>query len=251
MKRVLLLLALPGLLTAQGALPVIDVSVLGKLIEDVRIATEQLEQVTTLVDRMGNPADVRLDGVRDLLRSINQMGVGVPLDELQEMASGLEGVLYEAHGLYRALGEVVTTADGAAFPRMTEAYRKYNATTRARVALEEVMDDTDQRRQAVRDQMFLTVVQVRAAETQAEVAKLHAILTAQAAELAAIDRERDAAQARVMAQRTENETDAARQDWARLEERMVDFRTASGQLSRFLTPDPSPVRIPEPGERHP
>ena len=75
---------------------------------------------------------------------------------------------------------------------------------------------------------------------------LEAILIAQSAELAAIDRERDASLARLLAQRIENETDRERQEQARLEERIVDFQNASEKLGQFLKPDTSPVRIPTP-----
>lgn len=196
---------------------------------------------------MGNPADVRPQPLRDLVLSLRRLGVGVGLDDLQQEASGLDGLFYEAHGLYQPMDQVVTTAEGVAFPRLVAEYRKFDAATRTRFALEEAMADTEERRQAVRDQILLTTIQVRAAQNFAEVAKFHALLTAQSAELAAIDRERDAALARVLAQQAENQTDAARQDRARLEERMVDFQAATRKLGHFLTPDPTPVRIPAPG----
>lgn len=248
MKTWIAALTTSALLAAHAAgVPVIDVSVLAKVTEDVRLAIQQLEEIQTLVGRMGDPADVQLEPVRDLLVTLRRLGVGVGLDDLQQDASGLEGILYEAHGLYRSIDEVVTTADGVAFPRVIDEYRKFNAATRTRFALEDVMADTEERRQAVRDQILLTTMQLQASQSFAEVAKLHALLTAQSAELAAIDRERDAALARLLAQQAENQTDAARQDRARLEERMVDFRVATEKLGQFLRPDPTPVRIPDPG----
>lgn len=251
MKPVLILLALTGLCAAHAALPVIDTSVLGQVIAEVQVATKQLEQLTILLQRLGDPATIRPESARDLIRALRLAGVGVPLDELQEMADGIDGVMYNAHGLYRAVERVVTTADGKAFPRLIEEYRKYNAVTQARDTLEEVMDDTEKRRQALRVQIRATTAEVLRADNIAEVLKLHAVLTAMSAELAAVDRERDAAMARVLAQKTENETDQARQDRARTEERLVDFRVVSEKLARFLTPDPTPVRIPDPRERRP
>lgn len=248
MKRFVLSFALSGLVMVQAAMPVIDVSVLAKVIEDVRLAAEQLAQLETMVEQLGNPADVRPETLRDLLRNLRQLGVGVGLDDLQAGASGLEGLFYDAHGLYQSIDSVVTTPEGIAFPRQVDDYRKFNAATRARNALEEVMADTGERREAVRQQILLTTIAIRASQNFAEVAKLHALLTAQSAELAAIDRERDAALARVLAQQTENETDANRQDQAQREERIVDFQVANEKLGRFLTPDTTPVRIPEPGQ---
>ena len=113
------------------------------------------------------------------------------------------------------------------------------------------MHDTEERRQALRGQIKTTVAQLQSAETTAEVQKLQGVLTAHQAELAAIDRERDAALGRVLVVGIENQTDAARQEQARRDERRVDFRTASEKLGTLLTPDSSPVVIPDPRTRRP
>jgi hypothetical protein len=246
MKRALLLLGLLTTLSARAATPVIDVEVLKNVIKEVVLVTEQLNQLKIQVQRLGDPAAVEPTSARAVIRSLGLTGVGATLDDLQTLANGTGGVLYDGHGLYRPVGEAVTTADGRAFPRPVEDYRKYDAVTQARFAMEAVMTDTEQRRQAMRSQISDTTAQLRVAKTMAEVAKLQAVLAAQSAELGAIDRERDAALARVLAQRIENETDRERQEQARTEERIVDFRASSAKLSEFLTPNTAPVKIPDP-----
>jgi len=250
MKAIFVALTVTAVVTVtlptRGAMPVIDVSVLGQVIQEVKVATEQLEQLTLQVKRLGDPAKIKPPSAREVIRSLGKTGVGVTLDDLQSMANGFGGVTYAGQGLYQPVGEQILTADGKAFGRPVETYRKFDAITQSRMAMEAVMADTEKRRQALRTQITATVAALLVAPTMAEVQKLQAVLEAQSAELAAIDREREAALARLVAQRIENETDLERQEQARIEERIVDFQTASEKLGKFLKPDTSPVRIPAP-----
>jgi hypothetical protein len=130
--------------------------------------------------------------------------------------------------------------------RTVEAYRKFDAVSQARATLEIVLDDTEQRRQQIRRQIQRTLNRLHGASTMAEVAKLQAVLTAQNAELSAVDRERDVAASRVVVQQIENQTDAERQDVALREEQLAAFQQAQERMNRMLTPETSLVRIPNP-----
>ena len=82
---------------------------------------------------------------------------------------------------------------GCKFKRNPDTFRKFDAVVRAAAALEGVMGDTDTRRQQVRADIKATTESLQTASTLADVQKLQATLAAQSAELAAIDREREAA----------------------------------------------------------
>lgn len=228
------------------AVPVIDFSVLAQVIEDVRLATEQLDQLRTEVKRLGDPAAVKLEAARDLMRNLGMTGLGQTLEDIRALATGNDALRYDGNGLYRPPGEVMTTADGIQVPRAIGEYRKFDAVTRAKTTLEDVMRDTEERRQQLRGQIQTTLGQLRSATTVSEVQKLLGVLTAQNAELAAIDREREAALSRVVVQHIENQTDAAKQAVAEREERAAAFSVAHEKLSQFLTPNTSPIRIPDP-----
>lgn len=107
------------------------------------------------------------------------------------------------------------------------------------------MRDTQERRQALRQQVQQTLGQLQSASTMAEVAKLSAVLTAQNGELGVIDREREAAMTRVLVQHIENETDDARQKQARRDEQAAVWRAAGEQLGQFLTPNTTPAMMPD------
>jgi len=50
----------------------------------------------------------------------------------------------------------------------------------------------------------------------------------------------------LLLQHVANQTDADKQEHARLEERIVDFKTAQQKLGQFLIPNTTPVQIPDP-----
>ncbi len=251
MKQTLPLLALLLASPASAQFVVIDPSVLAQVVQEVAVTMEQLQQLKTEVDRLGDPAAVALDAARVLQRQLSLKGVARTLDEVQAAASGSAALHYDGNGLYRPPGEIIVTADGRQTSRVLEKYRKFDAVTQAKITLEDVMRDTEERRQHLRQQLQQTLGQLQTATTMAEVAKVSGVLNAQSAELAAVDREREAALSRVLVQHIENQTDGARQELARREERAADFRAASEKLANFLTPDTTPVHLRDPRTHQP
>ena len=247
MTKLLSLLFVLATAPAYGAaVLVIDPAVLTQVIQQVLTASNQLQQLQIELERLGNPAAVALETARALQHQLSQIGAGRTLEEVQRAASGTEALHYDANGLYHPPGETIRTADGRETPRQAERYRKFDAITQATKTLEDVMRDTQERRQAVRQQVQQTLGQLQAAPDMATVAKLSAVLTAQNAELSAIDREREAALSRVLVVHIENQTDAARQDQARRENRAAAYRAASSRLGDYLTPAKPVTPIADP-----
>jgi hypothetical protein len=106
------------------------------------------------------------------------------------------------------------------------------------------------RRMELRRQMQSTTRASETALTQAAVDKLNTIISAQGSELAAIDREREAAASRVLVQDILNRNDEARQKRARIEDQAAALQEASDKLAAFLQPDARPLRIPETGQNN-
>lgn len=230
---------------SKANLPVIDVSVLAQSIQEVVLATEQVKQITAEVKRLGDPASILPQSADQIVQSLGQTGVGKSWHELRSLADGNAALIYDGNGLYKVIGQTITTSDGNQVVRQADSYKKFDAIAQATSTLEAVMKDTEGRRQQVRDQIKSATEQLKAAQTVAEVEKLQGILNAQSAELAAIDREREGAMNHVMVQKVENETDSAKQEQARKEERLVDFQNAQQKLEQFLIPNTSVVQIPD------
>lgn len=245
MKTNIIIVVTALVLPAQAQFHVIDEAVLAQMAQNYQVAMNSLDLLRTEVNRLGDAGKVVLDVASNLRGQMNLNGVGRTLEEIQAAASGIAALEYDANGLYQVPGSVILTADGRTTSRRPERYRKFDAVTQAKNTLEEVMRDSEDRRQAVRQQKQETLTQLQSASTMAEVAKLSAVLTAQDGELGIIDRERDAALNRVIVQRIENETDSARQIEARREEQAAVWRAAGEQLGQFLTPNTAPVILPD------
>lgn len=252
MKKYLLylvLLATSGLCPA--AAPVIDEAALLKAVEEILVLRAQLEQLRHQVKRMGDPDAVKLDAAARLVGTLDATGAGRTLEEIRAAADGAAALRYDGNGLYRAPGAFSTTADGCQVPRDPTAYRKFDAVTQAKATLEDVMQDTHERRQHMRQQIKDTLTALQAASTLAETHKLLGVLTAQNAELSAIDHEREAALSRVLVQHIENQNDTARQAQAEREDRAASFRAARAKLDQLLTPDTKAIRIRDPRHSRP
>lgn len=233
----------------RAAIPVVDLSVLAQATEQVLLTTKQLKQATEELERLGDPAKVVISAGKDLVRELAREGKGKVLEEVHEAADGFAGVLSDGNGLYRIPGARINLPNGSQVPRDLTGYRKFSAVDEAIRAQEEVFKDTEERRRRLRSQIASAIRDLQRASTMAEIAKIQAVLTAQSAELAAIDRERDAASARVLSQHVANETDAARQEQARREERREALRQAGDRLGTWLVPSSTPASIPDPQRR--
>jgi uncharacterized membrane-anchored protein YhcB (DUF1043 family) len=251
MKKTILILLATATLTARAQWAVIDPAVLAQTILEVETTTEQLDQLKTEVQQLGNPASIIPVGSSAIIQSLGQLGVVKDWTDIRGSATAIAAMNYGGDGLYRVIGEVITNADGLQFKRNPETFRKFDAVVRAAAALEGVMADTDTRRQKVRADIKTTTESLQTASTLADVQKLQATLAAQSAELAAIDREREAAMNWVVTQHISDANDADKQKAATQEERIVDFQSSEQKLTQFLTPDTAPVQLPDPRVAHP
>ena len=200
----------------------------------------------------GNPAAIQqLAGFAQLSQSLATAVPGIPLDLLQNTASGANAFTYTGNGLYRPVLDHVLTPTGVLVPRSELDYRKFDALALVTSNFKEVQMEVDSRAGELRQQVRETISHVLRATTQAEVHKLQAVLASQGAQLASLEREREAALARVLVQDIENRTDQLRQQQARVEDRAAAFQSAQGRLGTFLTPSSAPMRIPAPRPKRP
>lgn len=195
----------------------------------------------------GNPAAIQqLAGFAQLSQSLATAVPNLGLTDLQNAASGANAFTYTANGLYRPVLDRVLTPTGATVPRSEVDYRKFDAVALASSNFNEVQMEVDSRARALREQVRDTIRHVLRATSQAEVQKLQAVLATQGAELASLEREREAALARVLVQDIENRTDQSRQQQARVEDRAAAFQSAQQRLGTFLSPSSAPMKIPAP-----
>lgn len=245
MKKALVLTMFFIVTRVQAQWVVYDPTVWWQTVINTLLVSNQLEHTTLIVDRMGDPAAIReVIGANGIIAGIVQAGTGQTLDQLQMSVSGTAAFWYDGNGLYRVIQDSIATPDGKFVKRAADGYKKYDAVNLTTTDFKAVHDDTETRRLMLLNEIKATTEQTVNATTDAEVQKLQAIAASQATLLGAIDRERDAALGRVAVQDIENRNDEAKQQQARKEERIIDFKEASGRFTQFLSPDTSTMIIP-------
>lgn len=221
------------------------VEMINNQVQQINTLTQQLQQMQAYVKAFGNPEELlRIVGADQLITSIKITGVGQTLDEFQSVASGAEALRNNVNGLYRSVGEVVTTPAGVQLPRAEELYRKFAASDSAIQNFQSVYNDVSQRREVLKRQVAKTTQQLQSASTAAETAKLTGVLTGYNAALAATDKEVDQALGESIVLKMQNDADAEKQDQARAEERKAEFSEAMKGYSQTFQINDAPAAFP-------
>jgi hypothetical protein len=212
------------------------VEMVSNQIEQINTMTQELQQVTAYVKAFGDPASLlEIVGVNDLVESLQQSGIGQTIGAIRETASGIESLKNNAEGLYQDITD--TSLSGISVPRVGDFYKPFAALENASANYTAVYDDVMQRRQTLKGQMVSTVNRLQAATTDAEAQKLQGVVTAQAAELQAIDQEVTVAASQAMVQDIANRNNAEKQQQARNEELAAERHDAFTKFGGMMLPD--------------
>lgn len=209
-------------------------------VQQIQALTQQLQQVQAYVKAFGNPEQLtKILGADELMSSLQTSGIGQTIGQLQQVATGVQALGYDANGLYQSLGSTFTTPSGAQMPRAEELYRKYGAIQQGSQNFQAVTDDVRSRRESLRQQIASTTQQLQASTTDAETQKLTGLLVGYNAELQAVDKEIDQAAAQLATQDIENRADRERQDEARREERRAQLQEGTRKFGEVFQIDTS------------
>lgn len=124
-------------------------------------------------------------------------------------------------------------------PRVADFYKPFAAVESASSNYTTVYDDVMQRRQALKGQMVSTVSALQSATTDAEAQKLQGVVTAQAAQLQALDQEVVNATSQAVVQDIANRNNEAKQQQARNEAIAAERHDALRKFGTMMVPDVS------------
>lgn len=222
-----------------------QIQIINNQVQQINALTQQLQQVQAYVKAFGDPEQLlHIVGADQLIASLQQSGVGQTIGELQQLATNVEALRYNANGLYESLDETFTTPGGIRIPRAEDLYRKFGAIQQASQNFQSVTEDTLARRESLRQQIAATTQRLQAATTDAETQKLTGVLAGYTAEMEAVDREVDHAAAQVAVQDTENRADRERQEQARREERQAHIEEGVRRYGEVFRIDVSVPAFP-------
>ena len=214
------------------------VEMVNNQVQQINTMTQELQQTVAYVKAFGDPSQLlEITGVNGLVSELEQSGVGQTLGALQQTASGIQSLKNNATGLYQSITD--TSFSGIQIPRVPDFYKPFAAVENASANYTTVYDDVMQRRQTFKGQMVETVDQLQAASTDAETQKLQGVVTAQSAQLQAIDQEITNATSQAVVQDIANRNNEQKQQQARSEQIAADRQDAMKKFGTMMVPDVS------------
>jgi len=210
----------------------------------VTMVDNQVTQIETLANQLsefrnyeslfGNPSHVILSMVPTLNADLQSLEPGRNLEDLVANAVGNYALTYNDSGLYATVGSSFQTPGGQTIQRPANQYKPYAAINNAANNYVTVADNAAQRRATIKNQIAQTTEQLQNATTDAEVQKLHGVLTSLNADLASTDAEVNQAVGSALVQDIQNRNDQQKQVQALTEQQNARFTEAvSNYTAKF------------------
>ncbi len=245
MKRIIIMtvIALPLAFTARAQYIVYDpksdlqqildtAQQIAKQVEEIGVLTSQLNEFKNYESLFGNPSQVVLSMAAPLATDLQGVEPGQNLENLVGKANGSSAMTYNNNGIYTTVGTSFQTPRGQTIQRSTNQYQRFSAVINTASNYVTVADNAAQRRATIKTNIAQTIQQLQKATTDAEVQKLHGVLTSLNGDLASTDDEVNQAAASATVQDIQNRNDQQKQIQALTEQQNADFTEA---ISNYVT----------------
>ena len=245
MKRIIIMtaIALPLAFTARAQYIVYDpksdlqqildtAQQIAKQVEEIGVLTSQLNEFKNYESLFGNPSQVVLSMVTPLATDLQGVEPGQNLENLVGNANGSSAMTYNNNGIYTTVGTSFQTPRGQTIQRSTNQYQRFSAVINTASNYVTVADNAAQRRATIKTNIAQTIQQLQKATTDAEVQKLHGVLTSLNGDLASTDDEVNQAAASATVQDIQTRNDQQKQIQALTEQQNADFTEA---ISNYVT----------------
>jgi hypothetical protein len=184
--------------------------------------------------------------VPNLDSDLQSLEPGKNLENLVSSADGNYALTYNDSGIYATVGASFQTPGGQTIQRPADQYKPFAAINDTANNFVTVADNAAQRRATIKDEIAQTTQQLQNATTDAEVQKLHGVLTSLNGDLASTDDEVNQAASSAMVQDIQNRNDQQKQIQALTEQQNAEFTEAvSNYTAKFLLLD-TPTAFPTP-----
>ena len=223
------------------------VNMIDNQVQQINTLGNQLSEFKNYESLFGNPSQVVLSMVAPLIADLQSLEPGKNLENLVSSADGNYALTYNDSGIYATVGASFQTPGGQTIQRPADQYKPFAAINRTANNYVTVADNAAQRRATIKDQIAQTTQQLQNATTDAEVQKLHGVLTSLNGDLASTDDEVNQAASSAMVQDIQNRNDQQKQIQALTEQQNAEFEesvsnyTAKFQLLNAPTVFPDPI----------
>jgi hypothetical protein len=210
------------------------VSMVDNQVQQIQTLSDQLSEFKNYESVFGNPSQVALTTAAPLESDLQQVEPGQNPGNLATNADGNTALTFNNSGIYSTVGASFQTPGGQTVQRPADQYKQYSAIINTSSNYVVVANNAMQRRTAIKNQIAQTAQQLQAATTDAEVQKLHAVLTGLNADLASTDDELNQATSSVLVQDVQNRNDQQKQVQALTEQQNAGFEEAvSNYTAKF------------------
>ena len=204
-------------------------------VQQIQTLTSQLNEFKNYESLFGNPSQVVLSMVAPLASDLKGLEPGVNLEKLVDNANGSSAMTYNDSGIYATVGTSFKTPGGQTVQRPTNQYAPFSAIINTASNYVAVADNAAQRRATIKTNIAQTTQQLQNATTDAEVQKLHGVLTSLNSDLASTEDEVNQAAASAVVQDIQNRNDQQKQIQALTEQKNAEFTEAvSNYTAKFL-----------------
>ena len=210
------------------------VTMIDNQVQQIQTLGQQLSEFKNYESLFGNPSQVVLSMVAPLDADLKSLEPGLNLENLVANADGSAALTYNDSGIYATVGVSFQTPGGQTIQRPADQYKPFAAIINSASNYVAVADNAAQRRAAIKDQIAQTTQQLQNATTDAEVQKLHGVLTSLNADLASTDDELNQAADSALVQDIQNRNDQQKQIQALTEQQNAQFEEAvSNYTAKF------------------
>jgi hypothetical protein len=222
------------------------VTMIDNQVQQIDTLTSQLNEFKNYESLFGNPSQVVLSMVPALDSDLQSLEPEVNLENLVASADGNLALTYNDSGIYATVGASFQTPGGQTIQRPANQYEPFAAIINTASNYVAVADNAAQRRATIKDQIAQTTQQLQNATTDAEVQKLHGVLTSLNSDLASTDDEVNQAASSAMVQDIQNRNDQQKQIQALTEQQNAEFEeSVSNYTAKFQLLD-APTVFPTP-----
>jgi hypothetical protein len=222
------------------------VQMIDNQVQQIQTLTSQLTEFKTYESLFGDPKQVALSMVPALSADLQSLEPGLNLENLVANADGNLALTYNNAGIYATVGASFQTPGGQTIQRPADEFKPFAAVINSASNYIAVADNAAQRRTAIKDQIAQTTQQLQNATTDAEVQKLHGVLTSLNSDLASTDDEVNQSASAAVVQDIQNRNDQQKQAQALTEEQNAEFTEAvSNYMAKFKLLN-APTTFPSP-----
>jgi hypothetical protein len=220
------------------------VSMIDNQVQQIQTLGQQLSQFENYESLFGNPSQVVLSMVAPLDTDLKSLEPGLNLENLVANADGNDALTYNDSGIYATVGVSFQTPRGQTIQRPADQYKPFAAVINSASNYVTVADNAAQRRATIKDEIAQTTEQLQNATTDAEVQKLHGVLTSLNGDLASTDDEVNQAASSALVQDIQNRNDQQKQVQALTEQQNAEFTEAVSNYTAKFQLLNQPVQFP-------